>query len=42
MEKCSKANEKRCTMPYLMSQYNVGVVTLFISVIINVTNLLVW
>ena len=31
MENCSKANEKRCTMPYSMSQYNVGVVTLFIS-----------
>ena len=27
--------------PYSMSVYNVGVVTLFISVIINVTNLLV-
>ena len=41
MENCSKANEKRCTMPYSMSlyNYNVGVVTLFISAIINVTNL---
>ena len=38
MENCSKANEKRCTMPYSMSLYNVGVVTLFISAIINVTN----
>ena len=37
-----RANEKRCTMPYSMSVYNVGVVTLFISAIINVTNLLVW
>ena len=37
MENCSKANEKRCTMPYSMSLYrpNVGVVTLFISAIIN-------
>ena len=42
MENCSKANEKRCTMPYSMSLYNVGVVTLFISAIINVTNLPVW
>ena len=42
MENCSKANEKMCTMPYSMSQYNVGVVTLFISAIINVTNLPVW
>ena len=40
MENCSKTNEKRCTMPYSMSQYNVGVVTLFISAIINVTNIL--
>ena len=39
MENCSKANEKRCTMPYSMSLYNVGVVTLFIGAIINVTNL---
>ena len=39
MENCAKANEKRCTMPYSMSLYNVGVVTLFISAIINVTNL---
>ena len=39
MENCSKANDKRCTKPYLMSLYNVGVVTLFISAIINVTNL---
>ena len=39
MENCSKANEKRCTMPYPMSLYNVGVATLFISAIINVTNL---
>ena len=39
MEKCSKANEKSCTMPYSMSIYNVGAVTLFISAIINVTNL---
>ena len=29
-------------MPYSMSLYNVGVVTLFISAIINVTNLPVW
>ena len=42
MENCSKANEKMCTMPYSMSLYNVGVVTLFISAIINVTNLPVW
>ena len=40
MENCLKANEKRCTMPYSLSLYNVGVVTLFISAIINVTNLL--
>ena len=39
MENCSKANEKRRTMPYPMSQYNVSVVTLFISAIINVTNI---
>ena len=39
MENCSKANEKRYTMPYSMSLYNVGVVTLFIRAIINVTNL---
>ena len=41
MENGSKANEKRFTMPYSMSLYNVGVVTLFISAIIIVTNLLV-
>ena len=29
-------------MPYSMSLYNVGVVTLFISAIINVTNLPFW
>ena len=37
-----KQMRKRCTMTYSMSQYNVGVVTIFISVIINVTNLIVW
>ena len=39
MENCSKANEKRCTMSHSMSLYDVGVVTLFISAIINATNL---
>ena len=42
MVNCSKVNEKRCAMPCSMSLYNVGVVTLFISAIINVTNLPVW